>query len=270
MKLEDILYEKEGPLAVATFNRPNRLNAFRTRTFDDFEAILDDAAADDELRVLILTGTGRAFSAGVDLKELAEGDPVGDEVPSRHGLRNLREGLLRYQALTRRMVHHPKTIIAAINGVAVGVGAEVSLASDLRIAADTARLAFTEVKRGLFETNGVLYLLPRIVGHGRALEMLLTGDMVSAQEMLEAGLVTRMVAADRLLTEARELAGTIAANAPITVRRIREIMARSWDLDLEAVMQLEVDGNLEVMASDDLREGVASFVEGREPRYRGR
>jgi enoyl-CoA hydratase/carnithine racemase len=146
----------------------------------------------------------------------------------------------------------------------------VSLASDLRIASTNARLAFTEAKRGLFETNGVLFLLPRIVGHGRAVEMLLTGDMVPAEQMLAAGLVTRVVAPDRLLDEARELARTIADNAPITVRRIREIMARTWDVDLEAVMQYELDGNLEVLASDDLREGVTAFVEGRPPRYRGK
>jgi enoyl-CoA hydratase/carnithine racemase len=270
MDLADIRFEKEEPVAVATFDRPDRLNAFRMQTFDDFEAILDEVARDPEVRVLILTGAGRAFSAGVDLKELAESGEGGADQPPHHGLRQVREELLRYQALTRRIVHHPKTIIAAINGVAVGVGAEVSLASDIRIASDSAKLAFTEVKRGLFETNGVLYLLPRIVGHGRAMEMLLTGDMVSAEQMLETGLVTRVVEPERLLDEARELATTVATNAPITVRRIREIMTRSWDLDLEAVMQLEIDGNIEVMGSDDLREGVAAFVEGRPPHYRGR
>jgi enoyl-CoA hydratase/carnithine racemase len=269
VELTDILYQADGAVAVATFNRPDRLNAFRMRTFDDFEAILDEAARDPEVRVLVLTGAGRAFSAGVDLKEMAEGGEAGSDEPPHLGLRRLRADLHRYQALTRRMVHHPKTIISAINGVAVGVGAEVSLASDLRIASTSARLAFTEAKRGLFETNGVLFLLPRIVGHGRAMEMLLTGDMVPAEQMLAAGLVARVVEPEQLLDEARKLAGTIADNAPITVRRIREIMARTWDNDLEAVMQYELDGNFEVLASDDLREGVAAFVEGRPPRYRG-
>jgi enoyl-CoA hydratase/carnithine racemase len=270
MELSDILYETDGAVAVARFNRPDRLNAFRMQTFSELEAILDEVASNDEIRVLVLTGEGRAFSAGVDLKEMAEGEESETAAPPHHTLRLLREDLHRYQELTRRLIHYPKTIMAAINGVAVGVGAEVALASDLRIAAEGARLAFTEARRGLFETNGVLYLLPRIVGHGRAMEMLLTGDMTSAQAMLDAGLVTRVVAADRLLDEAKELAGTIAANAPITVRRIREIMARTWDLDLDSVMQLEIDGNLEVLGSDDLREGVAAFVEGRTPRFRGR
>jgi enoyl-CoA hydratase/carnithine racemase len=269
MELQDIRYETDGAVAVATFDRPDRLNAFRTRTFDDFEAILDAVAGDSELRVLVLTGAGRAFSAGVDLKELAEGDPTAADHPPHRTLRQLRDGLHRYQALTRRLVHHPKTIIAALNGVAVGVGAEVAVASDLRIASTSARLAFAEVRRGLFETNGVLWLLPRIVGHGRAMEMLLTGDMLSAEQLMSSGFLSKVVEPDRLLDEARELAARIADNAPITVRGIRQIMTRTWDLDLEAVMQLELDGNLEVMGSDDLREGVTAFVEGRPPRFRG-
>src|SRR6266849_8194037 len=218
MELKDILYEKKDSIAIATFNRPNVLNAFRQATLREFMSILDDVKADNTLRVLIITGNGRAFSAGIDLKEMAN---------SSSDVRSLKQEYDELQAIqdvTRRMVHLPKIIIAAVNGIAVGIGVETALASDIRLAADKATFAFTEVKRALFETNGVMYILPRLVGQGRAMQMLLTGEMVLAQDALNAGLVTRVVAQEQLMDSAMDIARTISTNAPISVRVVKQTM----------------------------------------------
>jgi enoyl-CoA hydratase/carnithine racemase len=240
------------------------LNAFRQATLREFLTILDDVKTDDSARVLIITGKGRAFSAGIDLKEMAY--TSSDSLL----LKQAYDELQTTQEVTRRMVHLPKIIIAAVNGIAVGIGVELSLASDIRIAAEEATFAFTEVKRGLFETNGVMYILPRLVGQGRAMQMLLTGEKVLAQAALKAGLVTRIVAQEQLLEYAMDMAHTIATNAPISVRLVKQTMHRTYDLDLEAVMQLEIDGMMQCFRSEDLVEGFNAFLEKRPPVYKGK
>jgi enoyl-CoA hydratase/carnithine racemase len=264
MELADIIYEKKDSIAIATFNRPKVLNAFRQATLREFIAILDDVQADDTLRVLVITGQGRAFSAGIDLKEMAY--PSSDSLP----LKQTYDELQTIQNVTRRMVHLPKIIIAAVNGIAVGIGVELSLASDIRLAAEEATFAFTEVKRALFETNGVMYILPRLVGQGRAMQMLLTGEKVLAHEALNAGLVTRVVTQQQLIENAMDMARTIATNAPISVRLVKQTMQRTYDLDLEAVMQLEIDGMMQCFRSEDLVEGFNAFLEKRTPVYKGK
>jgi 2-(1,2-epoxy-1,2-dihydrophenyl)acetyl-CoA isomerase len=264
MELHEILYEKNDGIAIATFNRPTVLNAFRQATLGEFKSILEDVQDDKAIRVLIITGKGRAFSAGIDLKELANSSSDFRTVKEEY------DELQGIQDVTRRIVHHPKTIIAAVNGIAVGIGVEIALASDIRLAANKATFAFTEVKRALFETNGVMYFLPRLVGMGRAMQMLLTGETVSAKEALNVGLVTGVVAQDQLMTYAMDMAQTIASNAPLSVRLVKETMQRSYDLDLESVMQLEVDGMMQCLRSDDLIEGFRAFVEKRSPVYKGK
>jgi len=264
MELNDILYEKKDGIAIATFNRPAVLNAFRQATLREFISILDDVQADNTIRVLIITGNGRAFSAGIDLKEMANSSSDVRSVKQEY------DELQAIQDVTRRMVHLPKIIIAAVNGIAIGIGVETALASDIRLAADNATFAFTEVKRALFETNGVMYILPRLVGLGRAMQMLLTGEIVSAQDALNAGLVTRVVAQEQLMEYAIDMAHTIAANAPLSVRLVKQTMQKTYDLDLEAVMQLEVDGMMQCSRSEDLIEGFNAFLEKRSPVYKGK
>ena len=264
MELTDILYEKKDGIAIATFNRPDVLNAFRQATLHEFKSILDDVQADNTIRVLIITGNGRAFSAGIDLKEMA------DSSSDVRSLKQEYDELQSIQDVTRRMVHLPKIIIAAVNGIAVGIGVETALASDIRLAADNATFAFTEVKRALFETNGVTYILPRLVGLGRAMQMLLTGEIVSVQDALNAGLVTRVVAQEQLMEYAIDMAQTIAANAPLSVRLVKQTMQKTYDLDLEAMMQLEVDGMMQCSRSEDLIEGFNAFLEKRPPVYKGK
>lgn len=261
--MDALLYEQRNATALITFNRPAVLNAFTLAMFDDLLARLASVAADDTIRVLVLTGSGRAFSAGIDLTEQAR-------LLDNQSIGAVRRHLAQMQAVTQRLLALPMPVIAAINGVAVGVGAELSIASDIRLAAEHVYFQFAEVQRGLFETNGVMYLLPRLVGHGRALEWLLTGDRIPAASALAAGLVTHVQPAEMLLPYALALAERLAANAPISLRLVKQVMARTYDVDRDAVLQLEVDGMLECLASDDLREGLRAFAEKRAPVYRGR
>ena len=264
MELNDILYEKKDSIAIATFNRPAVLNAFRQATLHEFINILDDVQADKTIRVLIITGNGRAFSAGIDLKEMASSTSDVRSVKQEY------DELQEIQDVTRRMVYLPKIIIAAVNGIAVGIGVETALASDIRLAAAKATFAFTEVKRALFETNGVMYILPRLVGMGRAMQILLTGETIPAQDALNAGIVTRVVAHDQLMEYAIDMAHTIASNAPLSVRLVKQTMQKTYNLDLEAVMQLEVDGMMQCYRSEDLVEGLNAFLEKRAPVYKGK
>jgi len=262
--MSDILYEAHDQVAVFTFNRPAVLNVMRREMFQQMLALLDEVARNAAVRALVITGAGRAFSAGIDLEE------VSGLFDGSLTLEPARAELDEMQALTRRMVNLPKPIVAAINGVAIGAGAEVALASDLRLAAPTAFFEFAEVKRGLFETNGVMHRLPRLVGMGRAAHLLLTGERMTAQSALEMGLVTRVLPGDMLLETALGLARTLAANAPISMRLVKQVLHQAYDLDLEAVMRLETEATLECLASEDLREGVQAFIEKRAPVYKGK
>lgn len=262
--MTDILFHAQDGVAVITFNRPAALNAFHRTMFHQLLELLADIAHDDAQRVVLLTGAGRAFSAGIDLDEVAH------LVAGATDTAQARAELEAMQELTRRMVGLAKPIIAAVNGIAVGVGAEIAIASDIRIAAETASFAFAEVQRGLFETNGVLYRLPRLVGLGRAAHALLTGAPISAQAALAMGLVTHVTAAAALPEAALALARQLAANAPIPLRLVKQALNRTYDLDLAAMMQLETEGALACLASADLREGVRAFAERRAPVFTGK
>ena len=262
--MTDILYETKDQIAIITFNRPDVLNVFRRNMFQTLLDLFERIKLDDSIRVILLTGAGRAFSAGIDL------DEVSHLFDGAMTMEQARAELNEMQELTRRMVSLPKPIISAINGVAVGVGAEVAISSDIRIASQMASFEFAEVKRGLFETNGVMHRLPRLIGMGRAAQVMLTGEKISAQQALDMGLVTRVLPTEMLLREALEMAKALAANAPISMRLVKQVLHKSYDLDLEAVMALETEGTLECIASEDLREGVTAFLKKRVPIYKGK
>ncbi|MGE0442134.1 MAG: enoyl-CoA hydratase/isomerase family protein [Gemmatimonadales bacterium] len=259
-----VVVERIDPaVALVRFNRPERLNAFDDASLERLHAQLGAFAADPTLRAVIFTGAGRAFSAGADLKAMQARTQA--ETPVRQAV----AGLQLYQDVTRRMVDSPVVFIAALNGIAVGIGAELALAADIRIGSPAAEFMLTEAKRGLFQTNGVMHFLPRVVGHGRAAQWLLTGERVGADRLLEAGFLTEIVSGD-LLERARELALTVAGNAPISVRLIKRLLRRTWEVDLEAMLQYEIDGMLACMSSDDIEEGLRAFFEKRPPRWQGR
>jgi enoyl-CoA hydratase/carnithine racemase len=262
--MSEILFEINDRLALVTFNRPETLNVFRRSMFQRLLEIFELVAQDEAVRVVLITGAGRAFSAGIDLDEVAH--LLDGSTPAEQA----RSELVEMQELTRRMLALPKPVIAAINGLAVGVGAEIAVASDIRIAAQNASFAFAEVQRGLFETNGVMHRLPRLIGMGRAAQVLLSGERISAQAALEMGLVTRLTPEELLAGEATRLAQNLAANAPISMRLVKQTLNRAYDLDIEAVMALETAGTLECLASQDLREGLLAFQQRRSPDFKGR
>jgi enoyl-CoA hydratase/carnithine racemase len=191
--LSDIQVERRGAAAIIWFDRPDRLNAFRGLTFDLLHRALDGAASDPAVRGVVMTGRGRGFCAGEDLDEMAAA------VATRFTVRRARLELTRLQDLTRKLFRFPKMVVAAINGPAVGFGAELPLACRSRVASPSAYLMFPEARRGMFQTNGAFHWLPRMVGQGRAAEWLLTGRRVSAEEAWAAGLVNRLVGSEDLI-----------------------------------------------------------------------
>src|SRR3989442_5170694 len=223
MSSDPLLLERRGEhLALLTFNRPQVLNALDHATLQAFHRLLGEIERDRDLRAVVLTGAGRAFSAGADLKEMKDSPPGETPVRDAHMQLHL------FQDITRRMVNHRCVFVAALNGIAVGIGAELSLAADVRIGCPATELMLSEVTRSLFETNGSMYHLPRVVGQGRAAQWLLTGERVKAEALLAAGFITELVPADRLLPRALELAGTIAGNAPLPVGLSKRLLQRTW------------------------------------------
>jgi enoyl-CoA hydratase/carnithine racemase len=262
MKFKDILYEKRDGIAIATFNRPDSLNAFRNQMLREFEQILKDVSQDNDLHVLILTGKGRAFSAGRDLKDLAflyEAASSSDK---------LRQEVQLLAKITKQLTQIPKVVIAAINGVAVGIGVEFALACDIRMASAQAFFGFPEVKRALFVTNGVMYFLPKLVGLGRAKDWLLTGEKISAQEALETGLITDVLPADQLMKSVLDKSRIIAANAPRSIRLTKEAFQQTNEMDLESVLKLEENSVVACHAGEDFVEGARAFIEKRDPVYK--
>ncbi|GII92067.1 enoyl-CoA hydratase/isomerase family protein [Sinosporangium siamense] len=256
----DLVVERSGRVGVVRFDRPAKLNAFTSAMLADLAAALAELANDPRTSALVLTGTGRAFSAGIDLAEVAADLAGGDPAAQRARVAAL-------QDLTRTLSVYPKPVISAVNGLAVGVGAELAIASDLRIAAESASFAFMEARRGLFPTNGVLYYLPRLVGHGRAMDLLLSGDPLTAADALTAGLVSRVLPEGDLLAHAVHLGETIAGAAPISVDLIRRAARRVWEMDLAQVLETETEGMLACLGSTDLVEGVTAFAARRTPDF---
>ena len=261
LDLHDITYEKREMIATARINRPARLNAFRQTTYGELLAVLDDTGNDERLRVLVITGTGRTFSAGDDLKELDVMLSSSDPVTS------MDRTLTVLQEITRRIVSLPKIVIAAVNGIAVGFGVELALAADIRIAAQEASFEFAEARRGLFVTNGAIYLLPRLVGYGRATHLMLTGYSISASEALEWGLVTSVFPMQAFMPGVLQIAHTISGNAPTSVRLLKQRLRASYELGLEEAMRLEVEAVRECAERGESAEGARAFLERRSPNY---
>ena len=264
MKLTDIAYEKDGAVAVLTFTREDKRNAVRRQTWIDIRTILSECAADDDVRAVVITGKGKAFSAGADLEEM--GEILGGGV----SFFDIRRGLVEIQDVTRMMTELAKPIVAALNGYAVGAGAEIAIASDIRIASENATFEFAEVRVGLFETNGVTYLLPRLVGQGRAMELMLTGRRIDAREAKAIGLVSSVVKQENLLDEALVLARSMAENAPVSMALVKRCLVRSGEIGLEDAMTYETDAMMACAMTEDAKEGATAFLERRKPKYSGR
>ena len=251
--------DAEAGVATLTLNRPDALNALTVLMKIELLGALRRVERDAGVRAVILTGAGRAFCAGQDLRERLEPDaaPLGVE---------LRE---RYNPIIRAMRSLPKPIVAAVNGVAAGAGASLAMACDLRIAADTASFALAFGRVGLVPDSGATWFLPRLVGATRAAELALLGDPVTAADAVRLGLVGRVVAAAELATEARSVAARLAAGAPRAIALTKRALNATWERDLEST--LDYEAHLQDMAgrTSDHREGMAAFLEKRPPRFSG-
>jgi enoyl-CoA hydratase len=260
MTYETILYEVADGVATITLNRPDVLNAMNDAMRRELHRCFTDLIGDDDVRVVVVTGSGeRAFSAGADIREFVE--PL---VPVK-----FREQRRRFE-FRRTIDHCPQPIIAAIRGYALGGGLELALACDIRVAADDARLGLTEINLGIIPGGGGTQHLPRLVGRGKALEMILTGAHVDAREALRLGLVERVVPAAAVRASALELARTLAAKAPVALRYAKEAVVQGLALPLADGFRLENDLATLLRTTEDRVEGARAFIEKRTPRWSGR
>ena len=257
---ENLLVDCSEQIATVTFNRPKVLNALNEKTIGELDACFRDLAQDSAVGAVILTGAGdRAFVAGADINELATYSP-----------QQAQECALRGQAVFARIERLGKPTIAAINGFALGGGCELALACTLRIASRTARLGQPEVKLGIIPGYGGSQRLPRLIGKGMALEMILSGEPLSAEEALRWGLVNQVVASEELLPAARTLARKILANAPLAIRYCLEAVQQGMEQPLDQALFLESTLFGMAFASEDMREGTRAFLEKRPPRFAGK
>lgn len=265
MDLQDLRYEREGALAIITLDRPEARNAYTDAMVQSIVHAFDAAEADDEVRCIVLTGAGRSFHAGGDLKAMrdATGMFAGGPVALR---RRYIEGI---QRVPRRLAACDKPIVAAINGAAIGAGLDLTCMCDIRVAAEGAKLGSTFVKVGLVPGDGGAYLLARTIGFPQALEMVLTGRVVETDEALRLGLVHAVVPRDALMEEAKKRALMIAANAPLAVRLTKRAAYRSWETNLDTALELAASFQGMVQNTDDHREAVEAILGKRPPVFQG-
>jgi len=260
---EKILYERRGRIGIITINRPERMNAIDPQTSAELLAAWSDVRDNDEIWAGILTGAGdRAFSAGNDLVAMSAAQQGGDAAGGARGG-------APFGGITRGFVCW-KPMIAAINGYCLAGGLEMALACDLRVASETAQFGLSEVTRGIIPGASGTQRLPRLIPFGPALELLLTGRRFDAQWAYRYGLVNYVVPPDQVLDKAIELAEEICANAPVSVRLIKEAAYRGMDLPLEEGMKLEADQFRRVIQTEDAREGPLAFAQKRKPVWKGR
>ncbi|MEW5990174.1 MAG: enoyl-CoA hydratase-related protein [Chloroflexota bacterium] len=255
----EVLVDAAGGIATITLNRPAALNALTIPMKERLLEALLDAGRDPAVRVVVLTGAGRAFCAGQDLKErLAPDAPSLDD-----------ELRLRYNPVVRAIRDLPRPVIAAVNGVAAGAGASLAFACDLRIAAESASFVLAFGRIGLVPDSGATWTLPRLVGAARAAEIALLGDPVGAAEALRIGLVSRVVAGGDLAVKTAAIAGRLAGLAPGATAATKRLLGAAFEVDLDAALEAEAQAQAAAGAHPDHAEGLAAFTEKRPPRFRG-
>jgi 2-(1,2-epoxy-1,2-dihydrophenyl)acetyl-CoA isomerase len=259
---ETVLYDEDNGVANIALNRPEKLNAFDSALHDELYTALGDAADDEQIRCIVLRGEGRGFSAGADLAQVvreADGDPdLGEYLRAT------------YSRLVKRMVGIEKPIVAALNGPVYGAGVGIALACDLRVAAQSAKFSVAFIRIGLMPDAGVTFLLPRVIGLGRAMQMSMLGDVVDAEEAYRIGLVNNVVADDSLSEEARNLADRLAAMPTVALGRIKHSLYSSCERSVETALEAEAEGQTFCGYTQDHKEGVTAFFEKREARFTGR
>jgi len=256
---ETLLAEKNEPIGLITLNRPEVLNALNRQMLAELSAAMDDVRSDASIRGIILTGSGsKAFAAGSDMTELSQMTPAEAKIMASEG-----------QALMDRIENLGKPVIAALNGYALGAGCELALACTMRIAAEQARFNLPEVRMGLIPSFGGTQRLPRLIGKGPALQMILSGDMMDAQEALRIGLADEIVPKEKLIDRAEAVLLTIASNGPLAVRYALEAVNAGLQMTQAQGLQLEAALYGLAIASEDAKEGTSAFLAGRKPRFTG-
>jgi enoyl-CoA hydratase len=258
MPYETITFGVADRVATITVNRPDKLNALNDQVITELGEAIDAARTNADVGGVILTGAGRAFVAGADISQL-----------EKHGAIAAKSLAQRGQAVFRRFETSSKPVIAAVNGFALGGGCELAMACHVRLASEAAKFGQPEVKLGLIPGYGGTQRLPRLIGKGRALQLLLTGEMIDAQEAFRIGLVNRVVPADQLIATATTMLQTMLANAPLALGACVEAVNTGYDLPLEDAMTLEATAFGLLAATDDKREGTRAFLEKRAPGFKG-
>jgi enoyl-CoA hydratase/carnithine racemase len=258
--LENVLYEKKGAIAYVTLNRPKVLNALNQRTWQDLRAAFEEARDDADVHGVILTGAGdKAFIAGADIGELAQVTAVEAERSSTYG-----------QQVLNLVENLGKPVIAAINGFALGGGCETAMACTIRIATDTAKFGQPEVKLGVIPGGGGTQRLPRLIGKGRALQLILSGGMISAQEAYRIGLVNEVVPAAELISRAEEILKQIFSNAPLAVKYSLEAVNKGLETSQAEGLSLEASLFGLCAGTDDKKEGTEAFLQKRPAQFHAR
>jgi enoyl-CoA hydratase len=259
MAYELLTFDVADRIATITVNRPDKLNALNDAVMDELRTAIAEARRRPDVGAILLTGAGRAFVAGADFSELVVQSAIEGKARAQRG-----------QRVFRRFETSPKPTLAAVNGFALGGGCELAMACHMRIASDTAKFGQPEVKLGIVPGYGGSQRLPRLVGKGRALQLLLTGEMIDAAEALRIGLVNRVVPATELITVARALLTTILAQGPLAVAHCIEAVDRGFDMGLDDAIALEASYFGMLSATRDKEEGMRAFLEKRPAKFTGK
>lgn len=259
MKYENIIFQSDDGIATITFNRPKTLNALNADLLEEFSHALDEIAADEDIRVLILTGAGeKSFVAGADITELATFNALQAKCFSEKG-----------HAIVNKLQAVPIAVIAAVNGFALGGGSEIALACDFIYASENAMFGLPEINLGIIPGFGGTQRLPRLVGKNVAKEMIFTGKMISADEAKAIGMVNKIFAQEQLMAEVIKTAKTMAAKGKVSLRAAKQAINSGMDVDLASGSRIEVDAFALCMASPDAKEGTTAFLEKRPPDFKG-
>ncbi|MFC1980644.1 enoyl-CoA hydratase/isomerase family protein [Chloroflexota bacterium] len=268
MGFNTVILKKEEHIATIIMNRPHRMNALVPEMFQELKDALEDVSNDDTIRVVILTGAGKGFCTGSDIKE---GTASGKGAQSEKSIDEVRQHIRHNpQKITLAIRNMEKPVIAMVNGPAVADGFDWALACDLRVGSENTRFMNAFVRMALFPNTGETWLLPRIIGLGKALEILLTGDWLEAEEAYRIGVLNRLVPAADLENETMSLARKLAQQPPVSLRLLKMQTYRGLEMSLESALELAADGEAMTLKTEDYREALAAFREKREPDFKGK
>ena len=272
MGSDELIYTKREGIATLRMNRPQKMNAFTRRMYQQIVDIIKEAASDEEVRVMVVTGTGRAFCVGADVKSLEKGFEIkpGSMVDEDDDAETDTKGEGEGNVLTLLLQRMNKPVIAAINGLTAGGGLDAACACDIRIASEKATFSSVFVRRGLVPTMGGTYFLPRLVGIDKACELIWTGDLIDAREAERIGLVTKVVPHEELEAATEDLALKLIRGAPLAIAGAKGLIYRGLSMELETAMSYIMEVYTSLAQTEDHREAITAFLEKREPVFKGK